>query len=224
MVIIGSDKSKHDPTDRKGKQPIKSPCSKPDPGQSSKVTRAKIHCKICMERAAETKIFRIKSCNHYFCYSCIVLYITSKLDENIATIPCPHPGCKSGSLDPLTCQDVLPAATFDKWNSVLCESSLGAKKFYCPFKDCSALLVDEGDENVRNCECPHCNRMFCARCKVPWHGDMSCREFQRLGKDERGEEDLMLRKLAKDKKWQRCPQCRMYVEKIDGCMFMQCRY
>jgi E3 ubiquitin-protein ligase RNF144 len=53
---------------------------------------------------------------------------------------------------------------------------------------------------------------------------MSCREFQRLGKDERGKEDLMLRKLAKDKKWQRCPQCRMYVEKIDGCMFMRCRY
>ncbi|KAF3339091.1 putative E3 ubiquitin-protein ligase RNF144A-B [Carex littledalei] len=211
----GSDISKPDPTDRKGKQPAKS---------HNRVTRAKFLCQICMEQVSEIQSFHINPCNHIFCNSCIVNYITSKLDGSNAIIPCPHPGCKSGFLDPLTCQHILPVDTFDKWGRVLCESSLGRNKFYCPFKDCSALLVDdEGGEEVRNCECPHCNRMFCAKCKVPWHGDMSCKEFQRLGKDERGQEDLMLRKLAKDKRWQRCPQCRMYVEKIDGCMFMKCR-
>ncbi|KAJ3704745.1 hypothetical protein LUZ61_008450 [Rhynchospora tenuis] len=210
--------SKPDPTDRKGKQPTKSSNSK-----QARVISSGILCNICMEQKQTTQIFTIKSCNHLFCISCMVHYITSKLDENIATITCPDPGCKYGSLDPLICQHILPVATFDKWGHVLCELSLGQKKFYCPFKDCSALLVDEGHEKVTNSECPHCNRMFCAECKVPWHGDISCEEFQGLGKHERAQEDLMLRKLAKDKKWQRCPQCRMYVEKIDGCMFMKCR-
>ncbi|KAJ3704744.1 hypothetical protein LUZ61_008449 [Rhynchospora tenuis] len=219
----GSDIIEIDPIDRKGKRPAKFSHSKPESGQNSRVPRSRILCKICMERTRASKIFTIKSCDHLFCISCIVHYIISKLDENISTITCPHPGCQSGSLDLLTCQDILPAATFDKWGRFLCESSLGLKKFYCPFKDCSALLVDEGDEELRNSECPHCNRMFCVRCKVPWHGDISCEEFQKLGKDERGQEDLMLRKLAKDSKWQRCPQCRMYVEKTDGCMFMKCR-
>ncbi|KAJ4813705.1 RING/U-box superfamily protein [Rhynchospora pubera] len=209
--------------DRKGKRPATFSYSKPESGQSSRVSRSRILCKICMEQVRSSRIFTIKSCNHLFCISCIVHYIISKLDENISIIPCPDPGCKSGSLDPLTCQHILPSATFDKWGCILCESSLGHNKFYCPFKDCSALLVDEGDEELRNSECPHCNRMFCVRCKVPWHGDITCDEFQRLSKDERGREDLMLRKLAKDSKWQRCPQCRMYVEKIDGCMFMKCR-
>ncbi|KAJ1700371.1 hypothetical protein LUZ63_000150 [Rhynchospora breviuscula] len=215
--------SKPDPTDRKGKRPTKSSNSKPEPRHSARVISSKILCNICMEQRLTTQIFTIKSCNHRFCISCIVHYITSKLDENIAAIPCPDPGCKSGSLDPFICQHILPVATFDKWGHVLCELSLGQKKFYCPFKDCSALLVDEGREKVTNSECPHCNRMFCAECKVPWHGDISCKEFQGLGKHERAQEDLMLRKLAKDKKWQRCPQCKMYVEKIDGCMFMKCR-
>ncbi|KAJ4761227.1 RING/U-box superfamily protein [Rhynchospora pubera] len=222
-VPTQSSYSKPDPTDRKGKRPSKSSNSKPEPHHNARVISSKTLCNICMEQRLTTQIFTIKSCNHLFCISCMVHYITSKLDENIAAIPCPDPGCKSGSLDPLIYQHILPVATFDKWGRVLCELSLGQKKFYCPFKDCSALLVDEGHEKVTNSECPHCNRMFCAECKVPWHGDISCEEFQGLGKHERAQEDLMLRKLAKDKKWQRCPQCRMYVEKIDGCMFMKCR-
>ena len=72
-------------------------------------------------------------------------------------------------------------------------------------------------------ECPHCNRMFCAQCKVPWHDGVDCAEFQRLGEDKRGREDLLLRKVAQQKKWQRCPNCKIYVEKVVGCQFMRCR-
>ncbi|GJS10840.1 zinc finger, C6HC-type containing protein [Tanacetum coccineum] len=40
-----------------------------------------------------------------------------------------------------------------------------------PFKDCSALLVDDGGEAVTSSECPHCNRLFCAQCKEKSHTD-----------------------------------------------------
>ncbi|RHN82084.1 putative E3 ubiquitin ligase RBR family [Medicago truncatula] len=36
--------------------------------------------------------------------------------------------------------------------------------------------------------------------------------------DERGREDLLVRELANKKKWKRCPRCRFYVEKNDGCL------
>jgi E3 ubiquitin-protein ligase RNF144 len=58
---------------------------------------------------------------------------------------------------------------------------------------------------------------------VPWHSGIECEEFQRLNEDERGREDLMLRELAKDKKWSRCPQCKFYVERTEGCPHMICR-
>jgi E3 ubiquitin-protein ligase RNF144 len=72
---------------------------------------------------------------------------------------------------------------------------------------------------ITKAECPHCSRLFCALCKVGWHDGVVCAEFQRLGKD-----DLLLRKVAKDKKWQRSPKCNMYVERVDGCVYMVCRY
>jgi E3 ubiquitin-protein ligase RNF144 len=33
-----------------------------------------------------------------------------------------------------------------------------------------------------------------------------------------------VRKVAKDKKWQRCPKCNMYVERVDGCVYMVCSH
>ncbi|XP_062021356.1 E3 ubiquitin-protein ligase RSL1-like [Rosa rugosa] len=106
----------------------------------------------------------------------------------------------------------------------MCEAMiLGSQKFYCPFKDCSAMLIDDGAEVVRDSECPNCNRMFCAQCKVPWHAGIECAEFKKLKNDEKGNEDIMLRNLAQKNQWRRCPKCRFYVEKLIGCDTMRCR-
>ncbi|WJX59994.1 hypothetical protein P8452_45250 [Trifolium repens] len=58
-------------------------------------------------------------------------------------------------------------------------SIIGCQKTtYCPFKNCSFLLVNDGDVGVTSAECPACHRLFCAQCKVPWHGGINCQEFQ----------------------------------------------
>ncbi|KAM7260130.1 hypothetical protein ACFE04_015871 [Oxalis oulophora] len=98
-----------------------------------------------------------------------------------------------------------------------------SQKFYCPLKDCSALLINDGESLVMHSECPYCRRFFCAQCKVPWHAGIECAEFQKLNKDERDAEDLMLLNLAQEKGWKRCPACKFYVEKSMGCLFMRCR-
>ncbi|CAL9137159.1 unnamed protein product [Musa textilis] len=185
------------------------------------------HCSICMETKQLNESFGVSSCSHIFCTSCIGQYIAAKVEENMAVISCPDPGCKDGILEPDMCKLILPEDVFHRWGIALCESALGTQKFYCPFKECSALLVYDGaggdKQLITNSECPHCHRMFCAQCMVPWHAGICCEGFQELGKDERTREDILMRKLATDSKWQRCPQCRIYVEKIDGCMFMTCR-
>ena len=138
-------------------------------------------------------------------------------------IRCPVTGC-GGFLEPEGCREVLPKEVFDRWGNGLCEAVIGdGERFYCPFKDCSALMIDDGGEVVRESECPNCRRLFCAQCKVPWHDGIECEEFQKLNQDEREREDIMLMKLAESKKWRRCPKCRFYVEKSEGCMYMKCR-
>ncbi|XP_065851201.1 E3 ubiquitin-protein ligase RSL1-like [Euphorbia lathyris] len=180
-------------------------------------------CEICYDPKPKDESFSIKGCTHSYCKDCTANYIGSKLQENISKISCPVPNC-SGLLEPQDCRSILPPEVFDRWGNALCEALiLGSQKFYCPYKDCSMMLVDDGSEIVRESECPNCRRLFCAQCKVPWHAEIECSEFQKLHKDEREKEDMMLLKLAGNKKWRRCPRCRIFVERIAGCRYMKCR-
>ncbi|KAG5613868.1 hypothetical protein H5410_013692, partial [Solanum commersonii] len=128
----------------------------------------------------------------------IAKYISSKLQESISRISCPVTSC-NGQMEPHNCRSILPNHY---------------EKFYCPFKDCSALFIDEcaGVENmvvvITQSKCPECKRLFYAKCKVPWHSGFVCEEFEKLNKDEREIEGLQLMKLVKSEEWQRCPSCR----------------
>lgn len=191
--------------------------------QDSKELSDPFICEICAEPKTGNDSFSIKGCSHAYCKDCMVKYVTTKLYENITSILCPVVDC-GGLLEPEYCRDILPQDVFDRWGAALCEATIpGAQKFYCPFKDCSAMLINDGKEFIRESECPNCRRLFCAHCNVPWHSGIECVEFQKLNKDEREREDILLMKVAQKKNWKRCPNCRYYVEKKDGCLYMKCR-
>ncbi|XP_050216149.1 E3 ubiquitin-protein ligase RSL1-like [Mercurialis annua] len=194
-------------------------------GQSSKTNKTpEFTCEICVETKFQTESFSIQGCTHAYCNDCTAKYIASKLEENVSTISCPVSGC-SGFLELEYCHKILGSDVFDRWGSALCEALIvGSQKFYCPYKDCSLMLInDEEGEVIRESECPNCRRLFCAVCKVPWHSGIDCDKFQTLHKDEREMEDIMLLQLAENKQWRRCPACKIYVEKTQGCNYMKCR-
>uniref|UniRef100_A0A453KWY9 RBR-type E3 ubiquitin transferase n=1 Tax=Aegilops tauschii subsp. strangulata TaxID=200361 RepID=A0A453KWY9_AEGTS len=210
------------PRDRKGKRKL---LEEDEPsGSGKRRKRNRFRCAICMEKVQVSEQFIVSHCSHAFCNGCVGRYVATKIGENVESIGCPDPECTEGFVEIEPCRDIIPQELFDRWSVTLCEQSLGNEKYYCPFKDCSALLIKDNDRTVkiRDTECPHCHRMFCARCRVPWHDGIKCKELRKLGDDEKGETDLMLKKLANKKKWQRCPSCKMYVSKIDGCLLMKC--
>ncbi|KAF8025932.1 hypothetical protein BT93_F2688 [Corymbia citriodora subsp. variegata] len=181
-------------------------------------------CEICVELRTNSDLFRIKGCSHAYCSDCVTKYVTAKLDDNVTRIDCPVSGC-GGFLELEYCRSILPSEVFDRWGNALCEGLiLEAERFYCPFKDCSALLINDGGEVVRESECPSCRRLFCGQCRVPWHAGVECQEFQELNEGERmSEEDMLLMQLAEKKQWRRCPKCRFIVQKKSGCAFVKCR-
>ncbi|KAL6134779.1 hypothetical protein ACLB2K_067007 [Fragaria x ananassa] len=156
-------------------------------------------CMICMDVKPSGEMFTNNSCSHSFCTDCIGRYVATKIQENISMVKCPDVKCK------------------EVW------SHSHADRFYCPFKDFSMMLVDDGGEVVTVSECPNCRRLFCAQCRVVWHAGIDCSEFQQLSKDERGREDIMVMELAYQKQWRRCPRCKFYVEKTAGCSHITCR-
>ena len=84
------------------------------------------------------------------------------------------------------------------------------------------VVENEQDEQYAGeTQCPACRRMFCPKCKVPWHPRVKCEEYQKLNKRKR--EDLLMTRLAEDRKWKRCPKCKFYVERSSGCHHIACR-
>ncbi|MCL7049819.1 hypothetical protein MKW94_000319 [Papaver nudicaule] len=115
------------------------------------------------------------------CMMCMEAKPTTKIQENISQITCLKFNCEE-SLEPYLCRDIIPGQVFDSWENALCESSiLASQKINCPFKDCSAMLLNDDELGViRETECPNCSRLFCAKCKVPWHSDMNCSQYQEI--------------------------------------------
>lgn len=191
-------------------------------------------CLICCEEKAPWEMLTVR-CFHKFCSSCMVRYVDSKLQASQVPIRCPQTGCEHYmSVD--ECKDFLPAACYENLLKALAEANIpDSKRVYCPFPNCSALFYKGQDASTRasssgnredtaiGCvECPECHRLFCADCCVPWHSTMSCEEYQGLPADERNSEDITLHRLAQNRQWRRCQECRRMIELTQGCFHMTC--
>ncbi|KAL4628966.1 hypothetical protein ACB092_05G274700 [Castanea dentata] len=181
-------------------------------------------CEICVERKDSDEMFKIESCVHSFCSDCISKHVATKIEESITRVCCPGLDC-NGVIELDACRAVLPKDVFERWAEGLCAALFGSQSFHCPFKDCSAMFLNDNEEGeaIRESECPYCHRLFCAQCSVPWHLGVDCEEFQRLDGDEKERDDLIFRELAEEKKWRTCPHCKYYVERTEGCLHMTCR-
>ncbi|KAH0687730.1 hypothetical protein KY290_019332 [Solanum tuberosum] len=137
---------------------------------------------------------------------CVTKYVTRKIvQENVSVIKCPDIACKA-IIKPKFWREIVPKQVLDQLENNALFS--GSMKLHCPYKDCSAMLVYDGSENVIDSECPNCRRLFCAQCNVSWHEGLECKDFQRLGRsNDRGKGDVMLMGIAKNKKWRKCPKC-----------------
>ncbi|THG13968.1 hypothetical protein TEA_024837 [Camellia sinensis var. sinensis] len=109
-------------------------------------------CEICVEKKEADEMFRIDTCSHSFCSDCISKHVTMKIQDHITVVSCPTWDC-SGVLQLDDCRPRMSRDVIERWDEVLCESMIPAsEKFYCPFKDCSFMLVnDNGEEVIREC-------------------------------------------------------------------------
>ncbi|GLT46214.1 hypothetical protein SLA2020_199870 [Shorea laevis] len=185
-------------------------------------TATESFCGICLESKGNHQMFITGSCFHSFCSDCISQYVVKSIQDSKARITCPGVNCKSILLlDDF--RGLLAKEDIDLWEVALSKEVIHPlQKLYCPF--CSEMFVvdDEGGD-IRESECQFCNKLFCAKCGVPWHHGIGCEEYGKLGVDERSRDDLRMRELAKEQKWNQCPRCKIYVERTDGCPHMICR-
>ena len=188
-------------------------------------------CSICCDDKPLPIMVTMK-CSHKFCSHCLRAYVDKKVQSRQVPIRCPQPGCKY-CISATECRSFLLFNSFESLEKALAEANLlHSDRIYCPFPNCSVLLdpreclsarASSSSQSDNSCvECPVCQRFICVACKVPWHSSMSCEEFQNLPEEERDVSDITLHRLAQNKRWKRCQQCRRMIELTQGCYHMTC--
>ncbi|XP_051113187.1 E3 ubiquitin-protein ligase RSL1-like [Andrographis paniculata] len=197
-----------------------------------------IHCRErnCDELVAAAGC-GLKFCGHKFCSHCLTWHVAtilkSKRDPTVwlyindqLKLNCPVDRC-DGFIDGGACSGVLPEKMVAQWEDAACVTRIPLwRRFYCPYSDCAALIEKDCDEGevdewdmTTEAECPYCRRKMCVWCNVPWHSGVGCSEFI----DSLDEDEVELRRLAKAKRWQRCPDCKLFVDRADGCDHIRCK-
>ncbi|XP_057812104.1 E3 ubiquitin-protein ligase RSL1 [Salvia miltiorrhiza] len=188
-------------------------------------------CSICFEEKLSSMMLSFK-CSHKFCSHCMKTYVEGKVHSTQVPIRCPQLGCKY-CISATECSLFLPVTSYESLERALAEANvLSSKKIYCPYPSCSVLLdphdclstrASSSSQSDNSCvECPVCQGFICVDCEVQWHSSMTCEEYQSLPLEERDASDLTLHRLAQNKRWRRCVQCRRMIELTHGCYHMTC--
>nr|GMC54405.1 probable E3 ubiquitin-protein ligase RNF217 [Ipomoea batatas]GMC55132.1 probable E3 ubiquitin-protein ligase RNF217 [Ipomoea batatas] len=182
----------------------------------------KSSCEICLEDKGEWQMIEHEGCSNSFCSECMSKHIIARVEANMLEVNCPGINCRA-LLNASDYRHLVPKEILVRWDEAVCKSMyVDSQKLYCPYRDCSTMLVNDTGEALGNSTCPSCKRSFCAECQVPWHPEFTCQEFKMLNTEKKNEDALVMT-LAKKKQWQKCPKCKMLVEKSEGCLHMTCR-
>ena len=164
-------------------------------------------------------------CKKSVCSSCISTIIHTNIEEGLIFIQCPNPECQRGAI---TREEVLKhthGRTRELYERMRLEAENDETKRACP--NCSHITEHTlpprrrkfREEDVK-ISCVKCSHDWCFRCHAPWHEALTCKQFQKG--------DRQFFKWTKEHSnagianCQKCPLCRVYIQRSTGCDHMTC--
>ena len=164
-------------------------------------------------------------CSRLVCKKCIESIISTTVGEGKVKVACPHPECGK-----LFTKEYIYAALRDhadmkqRYQRLLVDVDKDSKIKTCP--QCSHLTehviprrfrLKEADVKIT---CDVCQQEWCFHCHAPWHREMSCKEFKQ------GSQQFRVWTKSKAAggvpNCQKCPTCRVYIQRSEGCPHMNC--
>ena len=172
-------------------------------------------CGICGEAIEYPESNKVRMvCGHYFCADCWENYLKEKINNaNVVKISCMQHGCsivlKKDFIKKILAND---EALIQKYEKFLERQNLlmsNKKIKFCPMPDCDGYAEQKKKEKYVKCNFGH---DFCFECLKQPHGKKKCDDL--LDKDF---EEWKKHKIVK-----RCPNCKIWTEKNEGCNHMTC--
>lgn len=177
-------------------------------------------CGICLET---NWMYSRHCCQFPACDSCLEQYFASKVKQGIIQIECCNLTCHNYvHRDEISVK--LHSDIKETFQKLLASTQID--KFTKPCPRCNRIIT-MNPYNIKNkkkisstkIQCPDCQLEWCFRCHAPWHAKLSCKKFQKG--------DRLVKYWAKETNKgepnaQRCPKCKIYIQKIDGCNQIHC--
>ncbi|XP_073647708.1 E3 ubiquitin-protein ligase RNF144A isoform X2 [Tursiops truncatus] len=159
---------------------------------------------------------------------CLKQYVELLIKEGLETaISCPDAACpKQGHLQENEIECMVAAEIMQKYKKLQFEREvlLDPCRTWCPASTCQAVcqLQEMGLQTPQLVQCKACDTEFCSACKASWHPGQGCPETMPITFLP-GETSSTFQLEEDDAPIKRCPKCKVYIERDEGCAQMMCK-
>ena len=172
-------------------------------------------CKVCYEQLSKKeKKSNLLPCGHFCCNQCWINYLQTLISEaKVEDIKCVEHKCNQILSDDFIMKHIKKDKKLvKKYEKFKNRANIikDPNKKLCPEPDCESYLEKSWKTKYVKCKKGH---RYCYECLRPPHENVSC-------EDNILEKDFLLWK--KDKVIKKCPKCKIFTEKNEGCNHMTC--
>ena len=188
-----------------------------------------LSCIVCFDSSGKTfgNSTKRRCCKKRVCPECIAAIVQTNINEGIAHIKCPNPDC-DGYIHRQEIIGKLSDEDKSKYERMMLELEGDGSKRVCPnccfiteYKLPQRLGNRYKEKDVR-LTCVKCDQDWCFNCRTPWktHEGMSCKKYQK------GNRQFVTWTKERTRtgvaNCQKCPMCRVFIQRSTGCDHMTC--
>uniref|UniRef100_A0A3Q1F0H9 RBR-type E3 ubiquitin transferase n=1 Tax=Acanthochromis polyacanthus TaxID=80966 RepID=A0A3Q1F0H9_9TELE len=190
-----------------------------------------VSCKLCLGEFPLEQMTTITQCQCVFCTLCLKQYVELLIKEGLETaISCPDSACpKRGHLQENEIECMVATEMMQRYKKLQFEREvlLDPCRTWCPSSTCQAVCqLKEADSPAlpQLVQCAVCALEFCSACKANWHPGQACQENNLpITSFLPGENSSFYKNEEDDAPIKRCPKCKVYIERDEGCAQMMCK-
>jgi hypothetical protein len=193
-------------------------------------------CAICLDNLQEKNPNNISCSTCQFCQECLFEYIKVQIEEKTShmtshwTIRCPclMENCELNTTDieriienldeEYHNQKVMLVDKFRRFALDL-EVQNDLQRTFCPQRDCTGVVTIPEKRGYffasHQAKCQDCKNSFCTQCKRTHSRFATC--------DSASEAQFKKWRASTRQGCKKCPGCKIYIEKNEGCSHMTCR-
>ncbi|XP_026119710.1 probable E3 ubiquitin-protein ligase RNF144A-B isoform X4 [Carassius auratus] len=160
---------------------------------------------------------------------CLKQYVELLIKEGLETvISCPDSACpKLGHLLENEIESMVANDIMQRYKRLQFEREvlLDPCRTWCPSSSCQSVCqLNESEVQLpQPVQCPQCSLRFCSACRADCPTGHTCQESVPITTFLPGENGSNFKSEGDEAPIKRCPKCKVYIERDEGCAQMMCK-